>query len=331
MMLRRTVLAAPLAVILPASGCRAAERSGLRIIVPNAPGSGYDLTARTMATVLDSAGIAPGVDVFNLPGSSGMVGLRRLVYERGNGDLAMVMGLGLVGAQQESPITVTLADVTPIARLIEEPEVVVVTHDSPFREIADLAPVWRAHPQRLAVGGGSAGGGPDHMALMLLAKAVGVEPASVNYVRFDGGGNLLAAILAKRVAFAVSSLGEYAEQIGSGQLRVLAVTSAGRAPTMPAAPTLREVGLDVVFSNWRGLVAPPGLTTQDSERLASLAMSLHTSALWQQMLARHGWTDSYLPGKDFGGFLATEHARVAQVRSTTQRDSARKPGPSGGE
>jgi putative tricarboxylic transport membrane protein len=281
-------------------------------MVPNAPGSGYDITARTVVTALDASGLAEGVEVFNLPGAGGMVGLRRLVYERGNGALMMLMGLGLVGARHTSPISVSLTDITPIARLIEEPEVVVVTHDSPFRTIADLVPAWRADPTALTVGGGSTSGGPDHLAPMLMAMALGIAPAKVRYVPYDGGGVLLAAILAKHVAFAVSSLGEYAQQVDKGQLRVLAVTSRDRAAGVHA-PTLREAGMDVVFANWRGLIAPPGLTAGDESRLREIVAQLHASASWADAIARHRWTDAYLAGPEFGRFLFEEDARLTQT------------------
>ena len=122
----------------PSRGAARRRPGGLRLMVPNAPGSGYDITARTVATALDASGVARNVDVFHLPGAGGAVGLRRLVYERGNGALMMLMGLGMVGAQRAAPASATLADVTPVARLIEEPEAFVVTRDSPLAAMADL-------------------------------------------------------------------------------------------------------------------------------------------------------------------------------------------------
>lgn len=281
-------------------------------MVPNAPGSGYDITARTVATALDASAVRRDVEVFNLPGAGGMVGLRRLVYEHGNAALMMLMGLGLVGAQHLSPTPASLADVTPIARLIEEPEVVVVTRDSPLASLADLVRAWRGDPVGLAVGGGSSQGGPDHLASMLMAKAAGIAPPTVRYAQYDGGGALLAAVLSKQVAFAVSSLGEYAEQVDSGQLRVLAVTSRDRAEGV-AAPTLREAGLDVVFANWRGLVAPPGLEAEAEAALVSLVERLRASASWREAVAAHRWADTYLAGAEFGRFLREQDVRVTQV------------------
>ncbi|GAA3214859.1 Bug family tripartite tricarboxylate transporter substrate binding protein [Dactylosporangium siamense] len=318
-MYRRSLLAAPLAALL-AGGCTADDDPELRLMVPNAPGSGYDITARTIATTMDVAAVRHGVEVFNLPGSGGMVGLQRLVYEHGNGSLLMLMGLGLVGAQHTTPIPATLDAVTPIARLIEEPEVVVVTRDAPLRTLDDVVDAWRADPAALLVGGGSSPGGPDHLATMLIAKAAGVAPLTVRYAQHDGGGVLLGAVLSKRVAVAVSSLGEVASQIASGQLRVLATTGRDRAEGVDA-PTLREAGLDVVFANWRGLVAPPGLDPAHLTAHGTLVARLRDSQTWQQAIAGHRWSDSYLAGEGFGAFLREQDSRVTQVLSELGLDT----------
>nr|MDT0658243.1 tripartite tricarboxylate transporter substrate-binding protein [Micromonospora sp. DSM 115978] len=307
------LLALVLGTLVADAGCGwPAERtdpSDLRIMVPNPPGSGYDVTARTAAKVLTDAGIVQGVEVFNLPGGGGVVGLRRLGYERGNGRLLMLMGLGVVGSQHGSAALTTLQDTTPVARLIEEPAIIVVTRDSPYRELGDLLAAWRDAPQAVPVGGGSAVGGPDHLAPMLVADAVGIPPTKVNYRRYDGGGDLLAAVLGGQVAFGVSGLSEYADQISSGQLRVLAVTSERRIAGV-AAPTLRERGVEVVFTNWRGIVAPPGLTDRDTAALRAAVDKLHDSPQWRATLDRYGWVDAYLDGDHFAAFLRAENDRL---------------------
>ena len=313
--MRRILLATlALAVLVSGSACAHDDLTGLRIMVPNAPGSGYDITARTAANAIEDAGLAKGVEVFNLPGAGGSVGLRRLAYEKGNGRLMMLMGLGLVGAQYTNAAGATLGDTTPIARLIEEPEVVVVRRDSPYRSLNDLVTAWRSAPDTVTVGGGSSPGGPDHLAPMLIAKAIGIAPKAVAYVRFDGGGELLAAILGQRVSFGVSGVGEIADQLHSGQLRALAVTS-GEPVRSLSAPTLRDAGVDVVFTNWRGVLAPPDLTTEDRAALRSAMDRLHDSDPWRRALETNGWTDAYLAGDDFDQFMRAENLRVASVLS----------------
>lgn len=285
---------------------------GLRFMVPNTPGGGYDITARTAAKNAEDAGLTHGVEVFNLPGAGGTVGLSRLVGEHGNGKLAMSMGLGVVGAARSNDAPKTLADTTPIARLTEEQDVVVVAKDSPYRTVGDLIDAWRDDPGGLPVGGGSSPGGPDHLAPMLMAEAAGIPPKRVNYVPFDGGGELLASILGDKVAFGVSGVGEYLDQIKAGELRLLAVTGPERIDGLDA-PTLKEAGFDVNFTNWRGVVAPPGLSGAERAKLVRLFEELHDSPQWRGSLRQNGWDDAFLTGEEFGDFLQAEDERVVSV------------------
>ncbi|MEE1752459.1 Bug family tripartite tricarboxylate transporter substrate binding protein [Streptomyces sp. SP18CS02] len=285
---------------------------GLRFMVPNSPGGGYDITARTAAKNAEDAGLTHGIEVFNLPGAGGTVGLTRLVGEHGNGRLAMSMGLGVVGAVHTNKSPRTLADTTPIARLTEEQDIVVVGKDSPYRTIQDLLAAWRKDPGKLPVGGGSSPGGPDHLAPMLMAQAAGIPPKSVNYIPFDGGGELLASILGDKVAFGVSGVGEYLDQIEAGELRLLAVTGPERVPGLDA-PTLREAGLDTEFTNWRGIVAPPGLSAAERDKLIGLVRELHDSKQWRDSMRKNGWSDAFLTGDEFGDFLDEQDTRVDSV------------------
>lgn len=284
----------------------------LRIMVPNAPGGGYDTTARIAAKVIEEEGIAERPDIFNLEGASGAVGLARTVHERGNPDLMMMMGLGVVGALHTADTAVRLDQVTPIARLLSEPEVVMVRAGSRFTSVNDLLRGWRADPDRITVGGGSVTGGPDHLAAHLLAQAVGIDPAKVRYRQYDGGGPLLAALFTNRVDFAVSGVGENADQARAGAVRILAVTGSRRVPGL-LAPTLREKGVDFRFANWRGLVAPPGLTAQQRGRLILLVTRMHASASWRETERANGWTDDFETGTKFGAFLSAQSQRVGEL------------------
>jgi putative tricarboxylic transport membrane protein len=285
---------------------------GLRVLVPNSPGGGYDITARTAAKAMEDAELIRNAEVFNLPGAGGTVGLGRTVNERGNGTLVMSMGLGVVGSVYTNKSPSSLLDTTPIAKLIEEPDIVVVGKDSPYQTLGQLITAWKADPGAVPVGGGSSPGGPDHLAPMLMAKAIGLSPKNVSYIPFDGGGELLASVLGGKVAFGVSGIGEYRDQIEAGQIRALAVTSAQRIPGVDA-PTLSESGVDVKFTNWRGIVAPPQISDADRARLVDLFERLHQTEQWRQALERNGWTDAFARGETFGSFLEEENKRVATV------------------
>jgi putative tricarboxylic transport membrane protein len=248
--------------------------------------------------------------VFNLSGAGGVLALSRLMHETSNPDLVMMMGLGVIGATVTNKSTNVVTDATPIARLIEEPEGVMVPAGSPFRTIGDLMTAWRAHPDEFVVGGGSSIGGPDHLFAVRLAGAIGIDPAHIGYRSHDGGGELLPAVLNNEIDFAASGVREYTEQVKSGQLRVLAVSGRTRLPTVDA-PTLTESGIDVVFANWRGIIAPPDIMTAERDALIDTFTRLDHTPEWQAELTRNGWTDALITGDDFGSFLAQQDRGVA--------------------
>jgi len=285
---------------------------GLRILVPNSPGSGYDTTARAAAKAMQDAKLTETVEVFNSAGAGGTVGLQRLVNEKGKEDILLQMGLGVVGAVYTNKSKATLDDTVPIARLIEESEAIVVPKGSPYDTLDKLVAAWKANPGKVPVGGASNAGGPDHLTPMLLAKAVGITPKDVNYVAYDGGGELLTGVLGKKVAFAATGVGEVAEQAKSGDVKILAVTS-GEPVEGIDAPTLKSLNVDMEFTNWRGIVGPPGLSEAKQKQYIDLLTTMHGSEQWKKTLADQGWTDSFQTGDEFKTFLTSENDRVAGV------------------
>jgi len=187
----------------------------------------------------------------------------------------------------------------------------VVPANSPHQTLQDLIDAFRANPGAVSWGGGSAGG-TDHILAGLLANAVGVDPTQVNYIAFSGGGEALASIMGGQVTAGISGYSEWAGQIESGDLRVLAVSAPERVPGIDA-PTLREQGVDLELANWRGVVAPPNLSAEARDRLVQLVDQLVASDAWQAQLEQFGWTSAYMSGDEFAAYLQEEDARVTEV------------------
>ena len=301
-----------LAVLFAAATACAQPVDQLRIIAPAAPGGGWDQTARAMQQALQRAGLVRIAPVENVPGAAGTIGLARFIgAEAGRSDVVLVSGLIMLGGIVTHRAPVTLHDVTPLARLTGEYEVIAVPAASPFRTLRDLLDAFTARPESISWGGGSAGGS-DQILAGLVADAVGVPPARVNYIAFSGGGESLAAILGGQVSVGINGLAEFAPQLDAGTLRALAISSAERLPGV-AVPTLREQGLPIEFENWRSLAAPPGLPAADRARLESLIAAMVASPAWRETLARYRWLDRYLAGEAFTRFAAAEESRVRNV------------------
>ena len=316
MPLRRAVVRVLLPVVLvmaaPGVGTGTAAAQDLTIVAPAAPGGGWDQTARALQRAFADTTPPISVQVENVPGAAGTIGLARFASaDRGRADALLVTGLVMVSGIVATHSVVSLADVTPIARLTGEHEVIVVPADSPHRTLQDLLVAFRAAPRSVSWGGGSAGGTDDLLA-RLMAEAIGVPPADVNYVAFSGGGEALAALLGGQITAGVSGLGEFAPSITSGQLRALAISAPARVPDLDA-PTLREAGVPLDLANWRAVVAPPGVSDAEAAALTARVRAAVTSTAWRDTLARTGWTDLYQDGPAFRQFLLAEQARVNAV------------------
>jgi putative tricarboxylic transport membrane protein len=315
---RAAVILAVIAALVTVTACgvtRGDEHQGLhrlRMMVPNSPGGGYDLTARTAVKIMEDDDITGRVEVFNVIGAGGTVAMARLMNEKGSDDLMMMMGLGVVGATYTNGSKARASDATALAKMIEDPGAIFVPADSPFKTVQDFVAAWKADPTKVTVGGGSSPGGPDHLFPMETAKAVGVDPKSVNFITYDGGGDLLTALLGKKVTVGTSSPGEFIDQIEAGQLRVLAVSSDERVEGIDA-PTLKESGINLTFANWRGILAPPGISDDAKQAMVKVLEELHGTQQWKDALAKNGWTDAFLTGAAFEQFLEEQDNRVSST------------------
>jgi putative tricarboxylic transport membrane protein len=284
----------------------------LRIIAPAKPGGGWDQTARALEETMKANGLVKSATVENVPGAGGTVGLAQVVdAEKGNGNVLLVNGLVMVGAVLTNKSPATLEQVTPIARLTGEYEVVVVPANSELKSMSDLVAKLKSDTGSVAFGGGSAGG-TDHILAGLIAKAVGADLTKLNYVPFSGGGEALAAIMGGHVAAGISGYGEWEGQIKAGELRVLAISAPAKVDGIDA-PTLKEQGVDVELANWRAVVAPPGLDDAARKALLDAVDATVKSDGWKKVLADKKWTNLYMPGDEFGALIKAENARITEV------------------
>lgn len=284
----------------------------LKITAPAAPGGGWDGASRSLQQVITATGAAKSVQVVNVPGAGGTVGLAQFVNNaKGDGNQLLTMGVTMLGAVLTNKAPVGLDEVTPIARLTADPLVIVVPANSPHKTIADLAAALKADASKVVWAGGSAGGA-DHILAALVAKAAGGDATKLNYVPFSGGGEALAEMLGGRVAAGISGYNEFESQIKAGKLRALGIAS-GKRMAGVEVPTLKEQGMDVEFANWRGIVAAPGISAAQKAALGAAVEKALKSDEWAKVLKARGWDDAYLGADAFAAFLKADQARVKEV------------------
>jgi putative tricarboxylic transport membrane protein len=310
--LRALILALLAAIAMGDLADPATAQLELKIMAPAAPGGGWDSTARSMQAALLASGAAKSVQVTNIPGAGGTIGLAQLVNNaKGEGTQLMVSGFVMVGAIITNKSPVTLDQATPIARLTGEYEAIVVPANSPIKDAKDLAAALKADPAKVIWAGGSAGG-VDHITAALFAQVAGVEPTKINYIPFAGGGEALAALLGGKVTAGVSGYGEFESQIKAGKLRLIGITAPSRLANVDR-PTVKEQDLDLVISNWRSVFAPPSLTAEQKKALLDAIDKMVKSSAWAEVLKQKGWESAYLADDEFAAFLKSEQARVTKV------------------
>lgn len=286
----------------------------LTIIAPAAPGGGWDQLAREMQREIERQALTPMVQVENVPGAAGTIGLAQLINgRRGDGGALLVNGLVMLGAILWNQSPVSMTQVTPVARLTGEYEIVAVPATSSHRDMQSLVSALRENPAAVSWGGGSAGG-TDHILAGLIVAAAGVDPRRTNYIAFSGGGEAVTALIGGQVTAGISGYSEFAQHIESGRLRAIGISAPRRLADLEV-PSLVEQGLDVELENWRAVVAPPGLNDAQRQALTAVVDRMAHSESWRATLTRLGWTDSYLAGPAFDQFLDAERVRVGRIVS----------------
>ena len=285
-----------------------AEIKGLEIIAPANPGSGYDQAARAMQEALEKEGLASGVQVVNIPGAGGTVGLAQFVSAKKRSPSILVTAFSMVGAIISNKPPVTLDDADPLALLVREYGVLTVPAASDIKTMADLVAKLKADPGQVAWALGSSGG-VDHVLAGQIMKAIGIEPAKLKAAHYSAGGEQVATVLGGHVTVAVGGVSEFGPQVQSGALRAIAVSSPERLSTVDA-PTLKEQGVDVELGTWRGVMAHPKMRAADKEALAEAIAAMVKTPTWQDTLVKFGWIDAYQPADQFRALLEEQHELI---------------------
>ena len=298
-------------------GDEAVAITDVNIVVPADPGGGWDQTGRALSQLLTQEDIVGSAPVTNVGGAGGTVGLAQLANEKDPATL-MVRGLVMVGAVETNASAVRIEDMTPIARLTDEPLVVVVPADSEYDTLEDLVEDVVDKGQEVTITGGSAGGA-DHILAGLLLEEAGLDGAEIaeklNYTPNSGGGEATSLILGGKVSAGISGVGEFLQHIEAGTMKALAVSSEEPVAQLPDVETITDSGYDVVLTNWRGVIAPGGISDAERAELERIVTELEASDAWKDELETRGWADAFLAGAEFDEFL---DGNVAEVTTTLQ-------------
>lgn len=298
--------------VLLTAGVAQAEIAGLEIMAPSGPGGGWDQTARAVQDVMTTLELSSGAQVVNVPGAGGTVGLAQFITaNEGRGDRLMICGFTLVSAPIVNASPFDLDDVTPIARLTGDYEVIAVPASSNLTSLDDLVAAMQADPGAVSWAGGSIGS-TDHVFAALFAQTIGVDPTKLNFAAHSGGGEVMTSLLGGHVTVAVSGWQEFEAQVAAGQLRALGIAAAERVDGVDV-PTLIEQGVALELANWRGIVAPPGLEDAEIAALTEAVDAMAQSEAWAELVKSKNWLDYYAPRDEFIGFIHAQQEEIGAL------------------
>jgi putative tricarboxylic transport membrane protein len=311
---RRTFNATLLATAggcLSPSAASAQQLKSLKIIAPANPGGGYDQLARAVQEALTADKIVPGVQVTNVIGGGGTVGLAQFITSKERDPALLVAGLGMVGAIIVNKAPVNLDQVAPLARLQGEYQPLFVGAGSSIQTLQDLLSKFKENPASVSWGG-FAPGSPDHILSGLVVKAAGGDVKKMNYIPVGTGGEMLPLVMSGKVTVATGGLNEIAGQVKAGKLRAIGISSPERLPGVDI-PTFKEQGIDVTLVNWRGLMAPSTMSASDKQAVEDAIRKLVESETWKKICDQREWVSLYMPSAEFTAFVKEEQTRIGAL------------------
>jgi putative tricarboxylic transport membrane protein len=289
-----------------------AQGSSFEIIAAAGPGGGYDTLARTVQNIAQELKLASDVQVINVPGAGGTIGLAQTVNQKKPNGL-LTIGLGMVGAVILNKSPVTLDQVVPAARLQGEYQPLVVSAESDIKSLDDLIKKFKDNPGSVSWGGFGLGS-PDHFVSALVVKAVGGDIAKMNYIVVGAGSEMLPLVISNKITVATGGYAEFADHIKSGKLRAIGISSPQRLAGIDV-PTFKEQGVDAELVNWRGLAGSPAMTGDHLAKADEMLTKVAASDQWKKICADRGWQSLHMPAAEFKTFIDNEKTRIAGLLS----------------
>jgi len=270
-------------------------------VAPADAGGGWDFTCRSIGQLFEDLGLTSNVVVTNQPGGGGGVALSDVAANRNdNSDLVIAASPATAIRFGQNQYEGLEADQFRwIGAIGADFGVVAVTDDSEFETFDQLIETVQEDPTSVVFGGGSPVGGQDHFKVLLLSQELGIDPAQIPWVAYDGGGEAQNALIGGEIAVATLDV---SETIGNENLRILTVMAEDRVPGMDDIPTTRELGYNTIFPIWRGLLAPGGMTDAAYDFWVDALGQVEASDEWAEAREQNGLSPLRLLGDDFQTF-----------------------------
>jgi putative tricarboxylic transport membrane protein len=298
-------------LVSPASSSDVKE---LHFLIPGGAGGGWDGTARGVGKALLDAKLIEQASFENMSGGGGGKALNHLISTADRQEKTMLVNStpiiirSLTGVFPQS-----FRDLTPIASVIADYAAFVVPKDSKYTSLTEVIADFQKDPKSVKIAGGSVKGSMDHLVPAMVILAAGGDPLKLKYIPYDAGGKAMAGLLSGDTQVLSTGFGEALGLANQGEVRILAVTSDERLSQASDVPTVKELGYDVTFANWRGFFGIPGLSKEKAESYSALLKKMYDTPEWEEIRTQRGWQNLYHPGDEFSSFLEEQEKAIGDI------------------
>jgi putative tricarboxylic transport membrane protein len=293
-------------------------KKSITVVAPSGAGGGWDLTARSLTKVLGETKLVDQtMTVENKPGGGGAVYLAEYATQHKKDDYKLYVNsppILINNLKKEGNSPYGYKNTTPLAQLTKDFGAIVVKKDSKYNSLKELMDAVKKDPKSVTAAGGSAPGSMDHLVAVLPAYKSGVDPKTVKYVSYDGGGEAIAALLGGNADYIATDASAVGEFLKAGKVKVLGVSSTERLKgDLEEVPTFKEEGIDTDFTIWRGIFGPKEMTDSAKDYWAKTLKDLNDSKEWQAELERNGWEAEFKDAEEFTSFLEDQEKQVEDL------------------
>jgi len=273
----------------------------VEIVVGSAPGGSNDKTARSVEHALMGQKLVnTSVTVVNKPGGGSSIAFTYVTQRQGDPHTLLVGTTALLTNHITGRSKIHHGDFTPIASLFNDYVVFAVNAGSSIKDGRDLAARLKSDPQSVAIGFATALGSHNHIAAGLLMKAVGGNARDLKTVAYKGSSEAITNLLGGHIDLVTTAAGNAAGHVAAGRMRVVGVAGPQRfSGALADVPTWKELGVDLVYGGFRGIVAPMGLTAEQVAFWEGALRKATETPEWQDELQRNYWSNDFLTGAAF--------------------------------
>ncbi|MEW6335308.1 MAG: tripartite tricarboxylate transporter substrate binding protein [Thermodesulfobacteriota bacterium] len=291
-------------------GARDYPEKPVTLIVQASAGGGSDIFARTLAAAFQKEKLLPQpIVVENKPGGSGGIAYAYVAGKRKDPYYLLTTTPSFLTTPLLGKTPVGLKDFTPIANFAFDQFMLMVSTKSNFRLLSEIIAYARSNPKKVTIGG-TQFGGSDSMAIHQFEKAAGIK---FNYIVFNSGGEVNAALLGGHVELASTNPGEALELYKAGKVRILGVLSEKRLAEAPEIPTMKEQGINALFIQNRGLAAPADIPPAARKVMEEALFKYARTETFKKYCKDNMLSEAWMDGPTFGRFLGDWNARYAEM------------------